>query len=112
MIGAPSLPATSLSSAQLARVRQQAEEFEGVFLNTLVKEMFAGIKTDGAFGGGFGEETWRSMQTEQLAATMAQNGGLGIADQIMGDLMALQEAAQNQPSATQSSSSLKGYSAK
>ena len=32
----------------------------------------AGIKTVGAFGGGFGEETWRSMQTEQLAATMAQ----------------------------------------
>ena len=67
-----------------------------MFLNTLVKEMFASIKTDGPFGGGFGEETWRSMQSEQLANTMAQNGGLGIADQMMGDLMALQEAAQNQ----------------
>jgi len=77
------------------RARQQAEELEGVFLNTLVKEMFAGIKTDGAFGGGFGEETWRSIQSEELANAMAKAGGLGIADQMMGDLLAMQEAAQN-----------------
>jgi peptidoglycan hydrolase FlgJ len=92
-------PVSTLGSARPqpdTRLRHQAEELEGVFLNTLVKEMFAGIKTDGPFGGGFGEETWRSMQSEQIANTMAQNGGLGIADQMLGDLMALQEAAQNQ----------------
>jgi Rod binding domain-containing protein len=78
-------------------VRQQAEDFEGVFLNTLTKQMFSTIKTDEAsMGGGFGEETWRGMQAEQLANTMAQNGGLGIADQLMPDLLALQEAANNQ----------------
>jgi len=87
-------PASSLTPAQTLRVRQQAEELEGLFLTMLTKEMFAGIKTDSdSFGGGFGEETWRSMQAEQLAATMAQNGGLGIADQLMGELIALQEAA-------------------
>ena len=88
----PSKPGSSLSPAQIARVRSQAEEFEGVFLNTLTKEMFASLKSEG----GFGEETWRSMQSEQLANNMAQNGGLGIADQMMGDLLAMQEAAQNQ----------------
>jgi flagellar protein FlgJ len=86
---------TTLSTQQIAKVRQQAEEFEGVFLNLLVKEMFATVKSDNGFGGGFGEETWRSMQSEQLAATMAQGGGLGIADQILGDMIALQEANQN-----------------
>lgn len=90
----PSVQSQTLSPEQMRKVRQQAEEFEGVFLNLLTKEMFAGIKTDSAsFGGGFGEETWRSMQAEQLANTMAQNGGLGIADQIIGDLIALQSAA-------------------
>jgi peptidoglycan hydrolase FlgJ len=65
-----------------------------VFLNMLTKEMFAGIKTDDQnFGGGFGEETWRSMQSEQLANSMAQNGGIGLADQLMGEMLALQEAA-------------------
>ncbi|WP_172123588.1 MULTISPECIES: rod-binding protein [unclassified Devosia] len=85
-------PGSSLTPAQVAKVRSQAEEFEGVFLNTLVKEMFATLKGDG----GFGEETWRSMQSEQLAASMAGNGGLGIADQMLGDLLAMQEAANNQ----------------
>jgi Rod binding domain-containing protein len=88
-------PKPSLTPAAMSRLRQQAEDLEGVFLNTLTKQMFSSIKTDGPFGGGFGEETWRSMQSEQLANTMAQNGGLGIAEQLMGDLLTMQEAAQN-----------------
>ena len=76
-----------------ARIRQQAEELEGVFLNTLMKEMFSSIKTDEAsFGGGFAEETWRGMQAEQFAGALAETGGIGLADQLMGDLLRLQEA--------------------
>ncbi|MBF0679259.1 MAG: rod-binding protein [Devosia sp.] len=85
---------TTLEPAQLNRLKQQAEDLEGVFLNLLTKEMFATVKSENGFGGGFGEETWRSMQAEQLANTMAQNGGLGIADQVLGDMIAMQEAAQ------------------
>ncbi len=88
---------STLTANQVALVRRQAEEFEGIFLNTLTKQMFSSVKTDeGSMGGGFGEETWRSMQAEQLAATMSQNGGLGIAEQLLPDLLALQEAANNQ----------------
>ena len=86
---------TSLSTKQVNRLRQQAQDFEGVFLNLLTKEMFATAKSENGFGGGFGEETWRSMQAEQLANVMAENGGLGIADQLLGDMIALQEANQN-----------------
>ena len=90
-------PDSSLTSRQIAKVRQQAEEFEGVFLNTLTKQLFSSIKTDeSVMGGGFGEDTWRSMQAEQIADTMAQNGGLGIAEQLLPDLLAMQEAANNQ----------------
>lgn len=97
MVDALAAKPSTLTQGQIARVRQQAEDFEGVFLNTLTKQMFSSVKTDqSAMGGGFGEETWRSMQAEQLANTMAQNGGLGIADQLMPDLLALQEAANNQ----------------
>ncbi len=77
-----------------ARIRAQAEELEGVFLTTLTKTMFSGIDTKGDFGGGFAEETWRSMQSEQLAATLASSGGIGLADQLVRDLLAFQEAAQ------------------
>ena len=97
MITLPAPKPSTLSPNQIAQVRRQAEEFEGIFLNTLTKQMFSSIKTDeSAMGGGFGEETWRSMQAEQLAATMSQNGGLGIAEQLLPDLLALQEAANNQ----------------
>lgn len=86
---------STLTPAQMQNLRKQAEDFEGVFLNMLTKEMFAGLKSsqDKNFGGGFGEETWRSMQAEQLANTMAQSGGLGVADQLMDQLISLQEAA-------------------
>lgn len=86
----------TLDQSQVAKMQHQAQELEGVFLNLLTKEMFATVKSDNGFGGGFGEETWRSVQAEQLANSMAENGGLGIADQILGDLLAMQEAAQNQ----------------
>lgn len=82
------------TSDPLARMRQQAEELEGVFLNTLMREMFSSIDSKGDFGGGFAEETWRGMQAEQFAASMAQAGGIGLADALVADMLAMQEAAQ------------------
>jgi len=91
---------TNLAPQDIAKLRKQAEDLEGVFLNLLTKEMFATAKSENGFGGGVGEDTWRSMQAEELANTMAQNGGLGIADTILGDMIALQEANQNTNSRT------------
>lgn len=86
-------PAVDTSSPAYKRMHQQAKDLEGVFLNTLMKEMFSSIKTDSQdFGGGFAEETWRGMQAEQFANAMADQGGIGLADQLMPTLMKLQEA--------------------
>lgn len=79
-----------------AALMKQARDLEGVFLNTLTSQMFSSIKTDGTFGGGFGEQTWRSMQSEQMADSIAKSGGIGLADQITRSLLDVQEAAQNQ----------------
>ena len=73
-----------------------AKQLEGVFLNTLTSQMFSSIKTDGAFGGGFGEQTWRGMQSEQIADSIAQSGGVGLAGQIVQNLLDVQQAAQRQ----------------
>ena len=61
--------------------------------NTLTKTMFSAVKTDGAFGGGFGEETWRGMQAEQLADSIAKSGGIGLAEAITRNLLDAQRAA-------------------
>jgi Rod binding domain-containing protein len=92
--------ALDTSSPQYQRARAQAQELEGVFLNTLVKQMFSAIKTDGDFGGGFGEETWRSFQAEQLSQSMAEAGGIGLADAILPDLITLQSQPASLPSAS------------
>ena len=95
MSSSATIPSPTGSSAHpLNRMRQQAEELESVFLSTLMKEMFSNIDSKGTFGGGFAEETWRGMQAEQYAAVMAEAGGIGLADTLMADLIALQEAAQ------------------
>jgi peptidoglycan hydrolase FlgJ len=83
---------TQQSADPLAKFRAQAEELEGVFLNTLMSEMFSSIDARGEFGGGFAEETWRSMQSEQFASAMAEAGGIGLADSLVADLIKLQEA--------------------
>lgn len=88
--------ATTLSPAQVGHLREQAKDLEGIFLNTLMKEMFSSLKTDeSAMGGGFAEETWRGMQAEQMADVLARSGGVGLADALLPDLIAAQEAAQN-----------------
>lgn len=79
-----------------AALRKQAQDLEGAFLNTLMSQMFSSIKTDGTFGGGFAESTWRGMQSEQYASAMAQSGGIGLADQITTNLLQAQQAAQDQ----------------
>lgn len=93
-------PQTKPLPSNVEQLRAQARELESVFLNTLMKQMFSGIETDkNSFGGGFAEETWRGMQGEQLANQIAESGGLGIAENLLGDLIAMQEAAQNSPTA-------------
>jgi flagellar protein FlgJ len=84
--------------APTAAMLAQAKQLEGVFLNTLTSQMFSSIKTDGAFGGGFGEQTWRGMQSEQMADNIAQSGGIGLADQIVKNLLDAQQAVQSTPS--------------
>ena len=90
-----SIPLTRVDPATpgYAMMRQQAKDLEGVFLNTLTKQLFSSLKTDDKnFGGGFGEETWRGMQAEQLANTLADQGGIGLAEQLMPTLLRMQEA--------------------
>lgn len=87
------------SDPRTAALYEKASELEGVFLNTLVAEMFKGLETDSMFGGGHAEETWRGMMAEQYASDMAKAGGVGLADQIVASLIETQEAVQAAPNA-------------
>lgn len=76
------------------RAREAAEEFEAQFLSVFAESMFAGIKTDGPFGGGQGEAVFRSLLIQEYGAGMAKTGGIGVADQVYREILKLQEVDQ------------------
>jgi Rod binding domain-containing protein len=76
-----------------AKAWATAQEFESNFISTMTQTMFEGLKTDGPFGGGQGEETFRSLLVDQYGKEMSQAGGIGIADKIYGEILKMQEHA-------------------
>lgn len=76
-----------------SKARAIAEDFEAVFLSTMLSQMFAGIKSPEPFGGGHAEETYRGMMVEEYAKAITDSGGVGIADAVHRQLIELQEAS-------------------
>jgi len=72
--------------------RKAAEEFEAVFISQFLSAMYAGVKTDGPYGGGQGEAVFRSVMLDEYAKTVAAQGGFGLADSVMRELLRAQEA--------------------
>ena len=90
----PISPPRTQPAAPTARMRETAEAFEASFLAQMMKPMFEGLKTDGMFGGGQGEETWRSFMIEAMARQTVKAGGIGLADQVVAQMLRMQEQAQ------------------
>ena len=88
---APAITGNGVSPAVAAKARTAAQDFEAVFLNSMFSQMFAGVN-EGPFGGGQAANTWRSFLTDEYARNFAKAGGIGIADSVYKELIALQEA--------------------
>ena len=90
--GAVQQTAEALSPAALRKIKDTAQQFESVFLTNMFEEMFAGIQEqEGPLGAGPAQGAWRSMLMEEYANTIARSGGVGIADHVQRELIALQE---------------------
>ncbi len=87
LAGAPALP----RGVPTAKMRETAEAFEASFLSQMLKPMFEGLDTEGTFGGGEAEATWRSFLVDAMAKQTARAGGVGLADQVLSEMMKLQE---------------------
>lgn len=89
-LNAPAPTVAAASDALRAKARTAAEAFEGQFLSTLLAQMFQGVSTDGPFGGGHGEEMYRSMMTDTFARQMTKAGGIGLADTVQREILKMQ----------------------
>jgi flagellar protein FlgJ len=78
------------------KAKQQGQEFESVFLSTVLAQMFSTLEEgSGPLGAeGAGGETWRSFLTDQYASEISKTGGVGIADQVMREIISMQEQSQ------------------
>ena len=83
-------PAATTSDLARGKAREAAEKFESQFLSIMLQQMFEGVKTEAPFGGGFGEEMFRSVMTEALAKQMTKAGGVGVADTVQREILKLQ----------------------
>ncbi len=79
-------------TANNAKAKAAAQDFEAVFLNSMFQQMFTGIDGEGPFGGGGAGGVWRSFLTNEYSKTFAKAGGVGIADEVYRSLIAHQEA--------------------
>ncbi len=89
----PPAPATPASAAELARrgqIKETARTFEASFLSSMLQQMFAGVESDGPFGGGQGEAMFRSFLTEAMAKQMAKGGGVGLAASVEREMLKMQ----------------------
>ncbi len=76
-----------------AAVAKASREFESLFLNEMMQHMFAGISTNGMFGGGNGEDIYRSLMIKEYANGLAERGGIGLAAPLQKEILRLQESA-------------------
>ena len=73
-----------------AKSAAAAKAFESQFLSMMLAQMFQGVPTDGPFGGGFGEEMFRSMMTDAMAKEVTKSGGIGLADTVQREMLKMQ----------------------
>ena len=86
------------SDASPTEQRAAAVEFEQFFIAQMLEHMFAGVPTDGPFGGGNGESILRSLLHTEYAKITIRSGALGIADPVYRDILTLQERKTSIPS--------------
>jgi len=90
----PVRPLGATPSASPEKVRETAQAFEASFVSQMLKPMFEGLSTDGPFGGGEAEATWRGFLLDEMAKKVVAAGGIGLAAPVMSEMLKMQETPQ------------------
>ena len=74
-----------------AKIDEAAQDFEAQFISQMMEGMFSTVETNEEFGGGEGEEMFRSLLTNEYGKLMARTGGIGVADHVKREMIKMQE---------------------
>jgi flagellar protein FlgJ len=75
------------AASTMAATKKAAQQFEGVLISQMLNGMFEGVKTDGMFGGGEGEDMFRSLMVDEYGKQIAAQGGLGLSASVTQELL-------------------------
>ena len=73
------------------KIADTAEDFEAFFISRMMESMYAGVSTDGPFGGGNAERMYRSLLLDEYGRQMAKTGTIGVKEDIMRSIIEMQE---------------------
>ncbi len=84
---------SAAQTAGKAKIHKTAQDFESSFLQVMLGQMMNGAgQTDASFGGGEGEQAFRSFLTDAMAKGVVKAGGVGLSQTIEHELLKLQGA--------------------
>ena len=83
-------PATAAELAKRANIAKTAGDFEASFLTEMLNAMFKDVGSAPPFGGGAGEEMWKSFLGEAMAGQMVKAGGIGVSKAVAREMLRLQ----------------------
>lgn len=75
----------------LKGVDEAAKEFEGVFISEMLSHMFGDTEPNSLFGGGKGEQMFKSLLIEQYGKAVAGGNGIGLSSQIKAMMIDMQQ---------------------
>jgi Rod binding domain-containing protein len=86
-------PKPSAARGDVAGARKTAEDFAAFFFSQSLESVFSNMGSDKMFGGGSGEEVYKSLLTQEYGKVMARSAGAGLADTVQREILRLQESA-------------------
>ncbi len=64
------------------KLMEVCREFESIFINTILKQARSGINAEGLTEKSYGRKIMEEMHDEELAKTMSQGQGIGLAQDL------------------------------
>jgi peptidoglycan hydrolase FlgJ len=76
--------------AKRTAIKKSAQDFEASFLTSALGSMFEGVTVSEPFGGGQGEQAFKSFLNDAMAKQVVKKGGIGIADSVQREMLKMQ----------------------
>jgi flagellar protein FlgJ len=77
-------------TAKRAAIAKSSKDFEASFLSVMLGQMFKDVNTAAPFGGGPGEDAFKSFMTDAMAKQVVKSGGIGLASTVQKEMLKLQ----------------------